>query len=82
MTRRPIMKVLAGLVTAAGCAIAQSTVSARPGTINYVEGHAYVDGQEMDQSQMGHLNLDVDQTLRTDASSKAEILLTPGVFLR
>lgn len=82
MTRHPMMKVLAGLVTAAGCAMAQSTVSARPGTINYVEGHAYVDGQEMDQSQIGHLNLDVDQTLRTDASSKAEILLTPGVFLR
>lgn len=82
MTRRPIMNVLAGLLMATGCGFAQSTVSARPGTVNYVEGHAYVDGQEMNQSQMGHLNLDVDQTLRTDPNSKAEILLTPGVFLR
>lgn len=82
MTRHPMMKVLAGLAISAGCAFSQSTVSARPGTVNYVEGHAYIDGQEINPSQLGHLNLDVDQTLRTDLNSKAEILLTPGVFLR
>jgi hypothetical protein len=82
MPQCPVLKVLAGLMVAAGCALSQSAVSARPGTVNYVEGHAYVDGQEINQSQIGHLNLDVDQTLRTDSNSKAEILLTPGVFLR
>jgi hypothetical protein len=79
---RPILKTLAGLFVAALCAYPQATISARPGTINYVEGHAAIDGQQIDQKQIGHLNLDVNQTISTDANSKAEVLLTPGVFLR
>ncbi len=84
MTRvcHPIAKALAGLFVAALCAYPQATISARPGTINYLEGHASIDGQEIDQKQIGHLNLDNNQTIRTDVNSKAEILLTPGVFLR
>lgn len=79
---RPISKALTGVFVAALCAFSQATTSARPGTINYIEGHAYVDGQNVDQKQIGHLNLDANQTIRTDENSKAEILLTPGVFLR
>jgi FecR-like protein len=84
MTRiwHPIHKALAGVFVAALCAFSQSTISARPGTINYVEGHASINGQPIDQGQIGHLNLDANQTIRTDQNSKAEILLTPGVFLR
>ena len=78
----PIHKALAGVFVAALCAFSQATTSARPGTINYVEGHASIDGQQIDQKQIGHLNLEVDQTIQTEQNSKAEILLTPGVFLR
>lgn len=84
MTRiwSPFYKALAGIFVASLCAFSQATMSARPGTINYVEGHASIDGQPIDQSRLGHMNLNVDQTIQTDANSKAEILLTPGVFLR
>jgi hypothetical protein len=80
--RRPISKAFAGLFVAAMCAFSQATTSARPGTLNYVEGRAYFDGQAVPQDQVGHLTLDANQTLRTDQNSKAEVLLTPGVFLR
>lgn len=80
--RRPLYKALAGLFVAAMYAFPQATISAQPGTLNYVEGHAYVDGQEVQQKQLGHLSLQSGQSLHTDENSKAEILLTPGVFLR
>jgi hypothetical protein len=54
---------------------------ARPGTINYVEGAAYIDGQPVDPKQIGNIALNPGQELTT-AKGKAEILLTPGVFLR
>jgi hypothetical protein len=79
---RPIHKALAGVFVAAVCAFSQATISARPGTVNYIEGHASIDGQPIDQGQLGHITLNVDQTIQTDPNSKAEILLTPGVFLR
>jgi len=63
-------------------AFPQATISARPGTVNYIEGHAYVDGQEVQSQELRHLNLQAGQTLRTDEGSRAEVLLTPGVFLR
>src|SRR5436309_2904611 len=54
---------------------------ARPGTVNYIEGAAYIDGQQIDQKQIGNINLSPGQELTTGAG-KAEVLLTPGVFLR
>ena len=78
----PTPKALAGVFVAALCAFSQATASARPGAINYVEGHASIDGRQIDQKQIGHLNLDAGQTIQTDQNSKAEILLTPGIFLR
>ena len=79
---RSIPKLAVGMLAAAVCAFPQSTISARPGTLNYVEGTAYVDSQRVDARQLGHLSLEQDQTLRTEDNSKAEMLLTPGVFLR
>jgi hypothetical protein len=55
--------------------------SAVPGTLNYVEGQAYIADQRLDQSSVGKTAVQVGQTLRTE-TGKAEILLTPGVFLR
>ena len=54
---------------------------ARPGTVNYVEGAAYIDGQLIDPKQIGNIDLNPGQELTT-GKGKAEILLTPGVFLR
>jgi hypothetical protein len=55
--------------------------SAVPGTINYVEGQAFIGSQPLDQKSVGKTNLEAGQTLDTE-KGKVELLLTPGVFLR
>jgi hypothetical protein len=52
-----------------------------PGTVNYFEGQAYVADQPLDKDSLGKTALANGQTLNTE-TGKAEILLTPGVFLR
>jgi hypothetical protein len=54
---------------------------ARPGSINYVEGQASIAGQTLDSKSIGSAELQPGQTLDTQVG-KAEILLTPGAFLR
>jgi len=54
---------------------------ARPGTLNYVEGQASIDGQQVTARSVGQAEVAPGQYLAT-ADGKAEMLLTPGVFLR
>src|SRR5258708_10275669 len=54
---------------------------ARPGSINYVEGQASIVGQALDAQAIGSAELQPGQSLDTQIG-KAEILLTPGSFLR
>jgi uncharacterized membrane protein YgcG len=54
---------------------------ARPGTVNYIEGAASIDGRPLNNRNVGSAALDAGQVLTTGAG-KAEILLTPGIFLR
>jgi hypothetical protein len=54
---------------------------ARPGTVNYIEGAAYLNGIPLNGHNIGSAELDAAQELTTDAG-KAEILLTLGIFLR
>ncbi len=54
---------------------------ARPGSINYVEGQAYLETTPLDASCVGILEMAANQSVTTQAG-KVEILLTPGVFLR
>jgi hypothetical protein len=62
---------------------APMTNPAAPGTLNYVEGSARLDGQLVTQTQVGSAmaTLKAGQVLST-TNSRAEVLLTPGVFLR
>jgi hypothetical protein len=55
--------------------------SAVPGTLNYVEGRASIGDQTIDSKSVGSEMLKPGQVLGTE-SGKAEILLTPGVFVR
>jgi hypothetical protein len=55
--------------------------SARPGTLNYVEGQAHLGQQILGNKSIGSVEVAPGQTLATD-TGKAEILLTPGVFVR
>jgi hypothetical protein len=53
----------------------------RPGTVNYIEGAAYLDGRPLMNQNVGNMALNPGDVLTTGAG-KAEILLTPGIFLR
>lgn len=53
----------------------------QPGTVNYIEGAASLDGRPLSNRYVGSIALDTGQVLAT-GTGKAEILLTPGVFLR
>ena len=52
-----------------------------PGTLNYIEGSAYLDGSRINNKNVGSAELNPGEVLRTSVG-KAEVLLTPGVFLR
>ena len=58
-----------------------SSNQAVPGTLNYVEGQAFFADQPLDHTSIGKATLEVGQYANTD-TGKAEILLTPGVYLR
>jgi hypothetical protein len=74
--------VVTGLLIAAVAAMPQAyTVSAKPGAVNYIEGHAYLDGKPLSEKGLRSTFLNANETLSTDLG-KAEMLLTPGVFLR
>jgi hypothetical protein len=66
------------LVLVPGVLAARTAV---PGTVNYIEGQVSVDGRQMATSQDGSVALGPNQTLSVD-SGKAEVLLSPGTFLR
>jgi hypothetical protein len=55
--------------------------SAVPGTLNYVEGQVSQGSQPLDSKSVGSETLEAGQSITTQ-NGKAELLLTPGVFLR
>ena len=61
--------------------LGQSANPAVPGTLNYVEGQVSINGQIVNEMSAGSTQLHVGQVVAT-GNGRAEILLTPGVFLR
>jgi hypothetical protein len=59
----------------------QSSIPPQPGTINYVEGQASIGSQILTDKSAGSTTLKAGQSLETQ-NGRAEILLTPGIFLR
>ena len=55
--------------------------AALPGTLNYVEGQASIGSESLDSKSVGSAELKPGELLTTE-QGKAEVLLTPGVFLR
>ena len=56
-------------------------ISARPGSLNYLDGEVLLNQQPLTRSALGKTFLNTDDVLQT-RSGKAEVLLTPGIFLR
>jgi hypothetical protein len=68
-------------VLAAGSACAQYVISSHSGVVQYVEGRAYL-GDKPVEPKLGQFpDIKENQEFRTE-DGRAEILLTPGVFLR
>jgi hypothetical protein len=76
------LSVTLGLIGAT-CVIlsAQTGRTASPGTVNYIEGQVSIDGRAVAKNQYGYSQLESNHVLSTQ-TGKAEILLSPGVFLR
>jgi uncharacterized membrane protein YgcG len=66
------------LLASAALATASTTSMPLPGAVNYVEGQAAIDGQNL---PAGSAMLETNQVLTT-GQGRVELLLTPGVFLR
>lgn len=72
----------AGLFLAAVLAPAQTQGRiGQPGMVNYVEGQVLVNGETVTNNAVGRVAVAPGQVLQTN-DGKAEMLLTPGVFLR
>jgi hypothetical protein len=75
---------VAGLVLgvlAVGSVHAQYMISAHSGVVQYVEGTAYLNDQQIEPRAGEFPNIKENQVFRT-SEGMAEVLLTPGVFLR
>ncbi len=78
---RLVLGVTALAGTATFVASAQSVISAKSGLIHYLEGKVYLNDKAV-ESQFGSFpDVKVNATLRSE-EGRAEVLLTPGVFLR
>lgn len=79
------MTTLAGLflavISSTSAFAAPDARSALPGTVNYIEGQVNIGSDTLNADSIGSAMLEPNQTLET-GTGKAEILLTPGVFLR
>ena len=60
---------------------AWGAIPPQPGTINYIEGRSSIGGQVLGENSAGSVRLRAGQSLSTQ-NGRAEVLLTPGVFLR
>ena len=76
-----LMVVAAMLALGAVSASAQPVLSAKSGTVAYIEGKVYLDNQLVEQSATHFPEIKENSVVRTE-DGRAEILLTPGVTLR
>jgi hypothetical protein len=80
-TQTRISSAAALVVLTAGFCSAQSVTSAHSGTLHYFEGDVSIDGTPV-QSKVGRFSEIKEQGVLRTGKGRAEILLTPGVFLR
>jgi hypothetical protein len=82
---KSLARSVLGIAALAGAtsitASAQAVISAKSGLVHYVEGRVYLNDQLI-ESKFGEFpDVKENQQLRTE-EGRAEVLLTPGVFLR
>ena len=75
-------KVFAVLALAATSTFGQNVISAKSGLVNYTEGEVFLDGKAVDTSKTLALGDFKEWTELKTTLGRAEVLLSPGVFLR
>ena len=80
-TLKRIWQLATAFLATVALAAADTANMPPPGTLNYVEGQVYVQGQEESPRSVGSTYLGPNQMLDTH-NGYAELLLTPGVYLR
>lgn len=80
-TMRQVAQVLSVVLATAALSTADAPNSPPPGTLNYVEGQVLVQGQVQTPKSVGSTYVESHQQLATQ-NGNAEMLLTPGVYLR
>jgi hypothetical protein len=80
MQRRISSAAIVLAMTAAVCS-AQSVTSAHSGTLHYFEGDVSIDGTAV-QAKVARFPEVKEQSVLSTGRGRAEVLLTPGVFLR
>jgi hypothetical protein len=78
--RLSVSALLAAALTA-GVGYAQQAISAQSGMVHYIEGSVYANGKVVEPRFGQFPALRAGEELRTE-DGKAELLLTPGAFLR
>jgi hypothetical protein len=73
--------VVLALGAITGVSYGQQVLSAQSGTVHYTEGTVSLDGRELHQKNGQFATMRAGQELRTE-HGRAEVLLTPGAFLR
>jgi hypothetical protein len=81
MKRSRLQALMGFLLAALICRPAWGAVPPQPGTINYIEGQSSIGGHALGENSAGSVKLLAGQSLSTQ-NGRAEVLLTPGVFLR
>ena len=71
--------ILSAMTAAVGSG--QSVTSAHSGTLHYFDGDVSIDGSPV-ESRVGRFSEIKEQSVLRTAQGRAEVLLTPGVFLR
>lgn len=75
-------KILTGICVLAVSSFSQTyTVSAKPGAVNYIQGEVTVNGDPVWTSNLKSTFLGPNDVIAVK-NGRAEVLLTPGVFLR
>src|ERR1039458_7708357 len=77
---RAVWGSTAGVLLAVAVAAAQGTI-ARLGAVNFIEGQVALEGKPLASGALEGIAVGAGQTLSTE-QGKAEVLLTPGAFLR
>src|SRR5579859_4765080 len=81
LCRLHVLSTLAVVTVLAFPADGQSVISARSGVVHFFEGAVYL-GDQLLESQLGKFPCMAEGSELRTAQGRAEVLLTPGVFLR